>query len=117
MTVRFVEPINVSESFDQAAGNIKKHRKAKVSSPFSIRLSMDERAYLDELAGDQSLGVYIREVLLGERVEKRRILRKPQMEDIQCAMLLSALGQFRLSANVNQLAKHANMVGKCRACD
>ena len=109
MRTRYKAPVKVSESFDKAAENSKKRRKAKASSPFSIRLSVDERAYLDGLAGDQSLGAYIREVLLGDRVKKRRILRKPKMEDIQYAMLLSALGQSRLSANVNQLAKHANM--------
>ena len=108
MKTRYKAPIKVSESFDQAVGNKRKRKKAKSSSPFSIRLSADERAYLDGLAGDQSLGAYIRGVLLGERVEKRKILRKPKMEDIQYAMLLSALGQSRLSANVNQLAKHAN---------
>tara|TARA_R110002073_G_scaffold222519_7_gene382712 strand:+ start:395 stop:838 length:444 start_codon:yes stop_codon:yes gene_type:complete len=78
-------------------------------SPFSIRLNEDERAYLQEMAGSRPLGAYIRERLLGDRELKRRSLRKPQMGEYQYASLLAALGESRLSSNVNQLAKHANM--------
>lgn len=103
--------IKVSESFNQISnksGSKKKHTKAKATTRLYIRLTVSEREQLNKLAGNQTVSAYVREKALGEHVEKRRILRKPQMEDIQYAMLLSALGQSRLSANVNQLAKHAN---------
>lgn len=78
--------------------------------PFSLRLTEDERAYLDQKAGKQPLGAYIRDQLLGNGVhEKRRILRKPQINDTQYATLLAMLGDSRLASNLNQLAKHANM--------
>ena len=108
MSLNHIAPINVSESFDQATGKNKKYFKAKATSRLYIRLTVRERAQLNKLAGNQTVSAYVREKALGEHVEKRRILRKPKMEDIQYAMLLSALGQSRLSANVNQLAKHAN---------
>jgi len=36
-------------------------------------------------------------------------LRKPKINEQQVASVLAALGQSRISANLNQLAKHANM--------
>ena len=56
-----------------------------------------------------SLGAYIRSELLGDKAVKRRVLRKPQVNDQKLALVLSALGESRLSQNLNQLAKHANM--------
>ena len=52
---------------------------------------------------------YIRQVLLGDGVTKRQLSRRPQLDDQKVAMLLSGLGQSRLSSNLNQLAKSANM--------
>lgn len=83
--------------------------KAKYPPPFSLRLSTEERAYLEELAGNQPLSTYIRSVLLGERARKRKTLRKPQIDEQKIAEVLAALGNAHLSSNLNQLAKHANM--------
>lgn len=102
-------PMKATSSFNHATGNQKKPKKTKASSPLSIRLTLEERAHLVKLAGNQSISAYARDILLGTKAEKRITLRKPKMEDIQYAMLLANLGQSRLSANVNQLAKHANM--------
>ena len=108
MSVNQMASINVSDSFGQATGKNKKRSKKKATTRLYIRLTVREREQLNKLAGNQTVSAYVREKALGEHVEKRRILRKPKMEDIQYAMLLAALGQSRLSANVNQLAKHAN---------
>ena len=86
-----------------------KKPKPKSPPPFSLRLSNDERAYLEALAGNQPLGAYIRETLLVERANKRKTLRKPHINDQKIAEVLAALGDTRLSSNLNQLAKHANM--------
>ncbi len=51
----------------------------------------------------------IRECLLKDKEQKRRIHRKPHIEQKQYATLLAALGQSRLSSNLNQLAKSVNM--------
>lgn len=82
--------------------------KKKHHTPFSLRLSEEERAYLEEKAGSRPLGAYIRNQLLGEQAQQRRALRKPSLGDEQYAALLAALGQSRLSSNLNQLAHHAN---------
>lgn len=85
------------------------NNKPKQAAPFSIRLTADERAYLEDQAGNRPLGAYIRVKLLGDRADKRRASRKPKLQDAQFAALLAALGESRLSSNLNQLAKHANM--------
>lgn len=84
-------------------------RRATSTRPFSIRLTPAERASLEEQAGRLPLGQHIRNVLLGDGVKKRRVARKPQLDDQRVAALLSGLGQSRLSSNLNQLAKSANM--------
>jgi hypothetical protein len=77
--------------------------------PFSIRLTQAERATLETRAGQQPLGSYIRRVLLGDTTQKRRAARKPDLDDRKVSALLAALGQSRLSSNLNQLAKSANL--------
>ena len=109
MSGRSVAPSQATKSFNKASGCKKKHTKEKATKRLYIRLTVSERAQLDKLAGNRTVSAYVREKILGEHAQKRKISRKPQMEDIQHASLLAALGQSRLSANVNQLAKHANM--------
>ncbi|MGB1110614.1 MAG: hypothetical protein ACPG4N_09675 [Gammaproteobacteria bacterium] len=64
---------------------------------------------MNECAGSRPLGAYIRDRLLGERKTKRRISRKPKINDQLIASVLSELGASRLASNMNQLAKAANM--------
>ena len=94
----------LSASFRLSTG--KPQRETK---PFSIRLSAEERSFLSQMAGNRPLGAYCREVLLGQRAKKRIELRQPNLDNQQYASLLAALGESRLSSNLNQLAKHANM--------
>jgi hypothetical protein len=102
--------VDISGGFKRAVGSVGKARRpSKATKPFSIRLTPAERATLEERAGRLPLGQYIRDVLLGEGVTKRRAARKPQLDDQKVAALLSGLGQSRLSSNLNQLAKSANM--------
>lgn len=86
---------------------VKKYKKRPAS--FSLRLSAEERAYLEDLAGAQPLGSYIREQLLGEKIKKPKPLRRPRVNEEQISAVLAQLGGSRLSSNLNQLAKHANM--------
>lgn len=79
--------------------------KEKAPFPFSIRLSFDERAQLLQAAGNMSLGAYIREKVLADPEERRKVL-KPPVEDRQAlAQLLAELGKAHLANNLNQLAK------------
>lgn len=100
----------LASAFQQIAKPAKSNKtKRKYPPPFSLRLSAEERAYLEEKAGHRPLGAYIRETLLGERANKRKILRKPHINDQQIATVLSALGDSRLASNLNQLAYQANI--------
>ncbi|WP_316364694.1 hypothetical protein [Candidatus Thiodiazotropha sp. CDECU1] len=82
-----------------------KAEKKDAPAPFSLRLSTSERAYLEELAGNQPLGAYIRDRLLGEKAHKRRRFRKPQINDEMAARFLAELGKSRYASNLNQLSK------------
>lgn len=77
-------------------------------APFSLRLTAEERAYLEAKAGNQPLGGYIRSQLLGKMNTPRRSFRKPKTDEKQVAALLHELGQSRIPSNLNQLAKAAN---------
>ena len=84
-------------------------QKPKTPPPFSLRLSAEERARLEAEAGSQPLGAYIRFRLLGDHAIKRRLSRRPHLDQTTAARLLSELGKSRLSSNLNQLARAANI--------
>ncbi len=101
--------IPISQAFQQVSAPTAIAIRKKAPAPFSLRLSTDERARLEAEAGGRPLGTYIRERLLGENAEKRRIQRKPRIDEQKIAVVLAELGRSRLSSNLNQLAKSANM--------
>lgn len=77
--------------------------------PFSLRLTIEERAQLERDAVGLSLGAYIRSRLFDESLPKRRTRGKNPVKDHQeLAKILAELGRSRLANNVNQLAKAAN---------
>ena len=82
-----------------------KEQRKDAPAPFSLRLSVTERAYLEEQAGNQPLGAYIRDRLLGEKAVKRRRFRKPQINDEMAARFLAELGKSRYASNLNQLSR------------
>ena len=86
--------------------NEKARKKKPV--PFSLRLSVEERADLDELAGNRPLGAYIREELLGDQQQKRRVSHKPTIDNQKVAQLLAVLRHSNIASNLNQLAKAVN---------
>lgn len=83
-------------------------RRREIATPFCIRLTPSERRKLRDWAGRKSLSSYIRARLFGEDAAPRRKQRPPQRDEQALARLLHALGQSRLSQNMNQLAKLAN---------
>lgn len=81
----------------------------KYPPPFSLRLTHEERAQLQEAAGRQPLGAYIRERLFGEAAKPRKRQANSPIKDFEAlGRVLGALGQSRLSSNLNQLAKAVN---------
>lgn len=77
--------------------------------PFSLRLTFEERARLEELAGDMPLGSYIKEKLFDRPLRKRARLRRPVKDERSLAKLLGMLGQSRIANNLNQIARAVNI--------
>lgn len=80
------------------------------SAPLSIRLSDAERVSLERKAGGLPLSTFIKQTVLDEAVKPRRAQARAPVKDAEAlGRLLGLLGQSRLSSNLNQLAKAANM--------
>lgn len=83
--------------------------KPKALPPFSIRLTFEERAALENAAAGMPLGAFVRERLFGEELKPRRTRGKHPVKDHESlGRTLALLGASRLSANLNQLAKAVN---------
>jgi len=101
--------LSVAKAFSASAARPRNKPKRRYMPPFSLRLTVEERKRLDEMAGNRSLGSYIRDRLFGEKAGKRSKIKKPKPDTALLAYVLSELGQSRLASNINQLAKAANM--------
>lgn len=78
-------------------------------APFSLRLTPEERAQLEDKAGSMPLASYIKSVVLSDDAPQYRKTRKPPVEEQKLlAEVLARLGQSRQSNNLNQIAKHLN---------
>ncbi len=91
--------------------NIKKQFNSSkpTPSPFSLRLSSDERKRLERDAVGLSLGEYIRQRLFDESIPKRRTRSKYPVKDHKVlSQLLGELGATRLASNINQIAYAMN---------
>ena len=96
--------------FNAAFAAPKEVSKPKPPPPFSLRLSFEERAVLEHAAAGQSLGAYIRSKLFdGDLTPRRTRGHRPVKDHTALAKVLGALGQSRLSSNLNQLAKAAHI--------
>jgi hypothetical protein len=74
-------------------------------SPFSIRLSDDERADLQRRADGLPLGAYAKALLFPAGAQPRRA---SGLDRRALASALAALGASRLGSNLNQIAKAAH---------
>ena len=99
--------ISVRDFNAVAAANPKKKPR---EAPFSLRLSFDEKALLRAAANGVPLGAYIKAKLFDEPLEKvRRRNTNPVKDHEALGRGLGALGKSRLSQNLNQIARAANM--------
>lgn len=84
--------------------------QTKYPPPFSLRLTFEERARLEQAAAGMALGAYIRERVLGDYAESRKTRGKFPVKDHEAlGRVLAQLGASRLANNLNQLAKAVNM--------
>lgn len=93
-------------------GNLPPHQDvstrpaADAPAPFSLRLTFEERASLEQAAGDMPLGAYIRDQVFKDgKARTRRRYKRPVKDHQALGQLLGALGEARLANNLNQLAK------------
>ena len=96
---------NHSKPFNAAAAKPTKKRPA----PLSLRVTDEERDFLKRAAGSRSVNAYIREKVFGDAASPRRTYCQPRPDDAAIGKALAALGQSRLSSNMNQIAKAANL--------
>ena len=69
--------------------------KGKTAAPFSLRLTFEERAKLEEAANGVPLGAYIKAKLFGEDLEKvRRRNTRPVEDHIALARVLHPWGNL-----------------------
>ena len=105
---------DVQSAFFGASSAIKtaplvKKQRNKRPPPLSIRVTDEERAILSRDAAGRSVNGYIREKLFGPDVVRRRVRKAPSVDQEALGRVLGALGRSRLSSNLNQIAKAANM--------
>ena len=88
---------------------VKTQTPKSTPSPFSLRLSIDERKRLERDASGLSLGEYIRQRIFDESFPKRRTRGRYPIKDHKIlSRLLGELGRTRLASNLNQIAKSLN---------
>jgi len=109
MRIQIPMPVEmVAAGSNPSTATERKPRKVD-PKPFSLRLTFEERAALENAAGDQPLGSYIRYRLLGEGApQPRRHRRKPVQDQEALGRLIGELGKSKLANNLNQLARAAN---------
>lgn len=100
----------VSAIFNRTIKTHKVSNKQKRPSPITLRLTLDERAKLEELAQSMTLSAYIRMCLFKDDVAPRMVSKKSPIKDREeLAQVLALLGQSRIANNLNQLAKEAHL--------
>ncbi len=92
-----------SKDFQSVAEAAPGKTKRDTPPPFSLRLSPVERERLEAEAGNQPLGTYIRDRLLGPKAEKRRRSHRPRVNQALLAQVPGRLGETRLAANTGTL--------------
>ena len=105
---------SINTAFKSATSVPKAEPKPKLL-PFSLRFTEQERAWLLRRAGTLSLAAYIRLQLFKDfddapppRRKQTRKVKNPSAELSVLGAMLGGLGQSRLAANLNQIAKAAN---------
>lgn len=98
------------QSFRTEPAHTAPSQRRKRDAPFAIRLTKDERARLEREAAGAPLGTYIKAKVFGSAPPARMRRTGLAVEDRQAlAQVLAMLGRSRLSNNLNQLSRLANI--------
>lgn len=102
--------INLKKVFTAQAAVTSGTGKKAPTVPLSIRVTEDEKAQLQALAGSLAISAYIRQQLLGDGVVKQRAKRylkkprKPSVDSAEVARLLSMFGRSELAQSMLALS-------------
>lgn len=104
------KPLKLTSELQVAASKTAASDKHDKPVPFSLRLSREERDQLEQAAAGMPLGQFIRQKLFDCDLTPRRTRGQTPIKDhAALGRVLGALGGSRLSSNLNQLAKAANL--------
>lgn len=100
---------DVNFTFNFAKSDQHAPQKRKRVAPISVRVTGDEKARLQEMAGAMAVSSFIRQTLLGEDVAKRpkryiKKQRKPNIDHTEIARLLGMFGQSELGRSMLALS-------------
>ena len=84
-------------------------KKPRRPAPFSLRLSTEERAQLEQEAAGMPLGGYIRAKVLGTAPLRLRRTGFTLEDREAFGQALALLGRSRLTSNLNQIAHAVNI--------
>ncbi len=73
--------------------------------PFSVRLTLAERARLDKEAGQLPIGEYVRMQLFDTPEIRQRVFRRPVQDTKALGQVLAALGNSRMAGNLYQIVR------------
>jgi hypothetical protein len=83
----------------------KKPETKKYAPPFSVRLTLAERARLDNEAGQLPIGEYVRMQLFDKPDARQRVYRPPVQDAEALVEVLAALGNSRMAGNLYQIVR------------
>jgi hypothetical protein len=83
----------------------KKQEVKKYAPPFSVRLTLAERARLDNEAGQLPIGEYVRTRLFDTPDARQRVYRRPVQDAEALVEVLAALGNSRMAGNLYQIVR------------
>lgn len=83
----------------------KKTEVKKYAPPFSVRLTLAERARLDNEAGQLPIGEYVRTRLFDNPDARQRVYRRPVQDAEALVEVLAALGNSRMAGNLYQIVR------------
>ena len=77
----------------------------KYAPPFSVRLTLAERARLDAEAGPLPIGEYVRTRLFDTPDTRQRVYRRPVQDAEALVEVLAVLGNSRMAGNLYQIVR------------
>lgn len=92
------------------ANRVAKRIRVPRPKPFSLRLTFEERTRLEQAAGGQPIGGFIKARLFGAGQSLKPARRRVPVKDHQAlGEVLARLGASRIAGNLNQLAHAASL--------